>query len=102
MRAVVLNEPALRRALQGVYEGRATLTREEWRALLGLWRGLENAAARQRRQILREVLGETDLPSWAQWVVETSLKRHDFSPEELEAAIRAAYERVAAKAFEAS
>jgi hypothetical protein len=94
MRAVVLNDPALRSALRGVYEGRETLTREEWAALLGLWRGLENSAARQRRRLLREVLGDTDLPLWAQWVVETTLKRREFSPEELESAIRAARERV--------
>lgn len=94
-RCLVLNNPELRSALRGVYEGAESLTAEEWRALLGARRQLETAAARQRREWLREALAESGLPKPLAWVIEKRLKGRDFTPEELEAEIQAAWEKLA-------
>ncbi len=95
-RCLVLNSAELRRALAGIYEGRATLTLEEWRALRSLRTQLEAGAARQRREWLREALAESGLPIWAQWGIVDRLKSRDFTSGELEAEVKAARERLAA------
>ena len=92
MRALVLNSPELRSALKGIYEGAETLTEAEWRALLGARRQLESGAARQRREWLQEELAESGLAPWLQWGIMDRLKSRDFTPEELEAEIKAARE----------
>jgi DNA-binding LacI/PurR family transcriptional regulator len=94
-RCLILNSPELRRALKGVYEGAATLTEAEWRALLGARRQLESAAARRRYEWLRNALAESGLPAWRQWGITDRLKSRDFTPEELEAEIQAARKRCA-------
>ena len=92
IRTLVLNSPELRGALKGIYEGAETLTEAEWRALLGARRQLESGAARQRREWLREELAESGLAPWLQWGIVDRLKSRDFTPEELEAEIKAARE----------
>ncbi len=94
-RCLVLNSPKLRSALAGIYEGRATLTLEEWRALRGLRTQLEAGAARQRREWLRVELAESGLAPWLQWCITDRLKGRDFTPEELAAEIKAARDRMA-------
>jgi hypothetical protein len=92
---LVLNSPELRSALKGVYEGAETLTEAEWKALLGARRQLEAGAARQRREWLQEATAESGLPLWMQWGIVDRLKSRDFAPEELEAEIQAAWEKMA-------
>ena len=69
------------------------MTEEEWRALKGARRQLESAAARKRCEWLREATVESGLPAWAQWSIVDRLKSRDFTPEELEAEIKAAREK---------
>ena len=95
MRTLVLNSPELRSALKKAYEGKGILAEEEWRALLGARRQLESAAARLRREWLREALAESGLPRPLQWVIEKRLKSREFTPEELEAEIQADHKRCA-------
>lgn len=90
---LVLNSPELRSALAGIYEGRATLTLDEWRALRGLRGQLETGAARQRCGWLREELAGSGLAPWLQWGITDRLKCRDFTPEELDAEIKAAHEK---------
>ena len=91
-RCLVLNSPELRSALKGIYEGAETLTEAEWKALLGARRQLESGAARQRRAWLLEELADSGLALWLQWGITDRLKSRDFTPEELEAEIKAARE----------
>ena len=78
-----------------IFEGAATLTVEEWRAFRGLRTQLETGAARQRRDWLREELAASDLAPWLQWGIADRLKSRDFTPEELDAEIKAAREKAA-------
>ena len=94
-RCLVLNSPELRSALKGVYEGAETLTEAEWKALLGARRQLESGAARRRCEWLREATTESGLPLWAQWSIVDRLKSRELAPEELEAEIQAAWEKMA-------
>ena len=72
-----------------------TLRETEWKALLGARRQLEAGAARQRCKWLQEATAESGLPAWAQWGIVDRLKSRDFTPEELEAEIKAGRERCA-------
>ena len=92
---LVLNSPELRSALAGIYEGAETLTEAEWKALLTARRQLESGAARQRCEWFREELAESGLALWLQWGIMDRLKSRDFTPEELEAEIKAAREKAA-------
>jgi hypothetical protein len=65
------------------------LSGDERLALRGVRTILEASAERQRRERLREVLGESGLPLPAQWIIERNFKRADFSDGELMGAIEA-------------
>jgi len=93
MRTLLLNTPELRSGLAKAFKVSGYLTEDEWRALKGARRQLEAAAARQRRDWLRDALGASGLPRPLQWVIEKRLKSREFTSEELEAEIQVACEK---------
>ena len=97
MRTLVLNSRELRSGLEKAYRCVAAgLTSDEWRAIMGARRQLESAAARQRRDWLREALVASGLPRPLQWVIEKRLKGREFTLDELDAEIKKVLEGGAA------